>query len=90
LFSITLILFCDYCACSESGIVMMLKRYGDDTILKTYKTQTSLRIDSDVLEKLTAIAKAEKRSVNAQIEYAVKENIRRYEAEYGPVISGQS
>lgn len=48
--------------------------------MRTFKTQTSLRIDAEVLEKLAAIAKAENRSVNAQIEYAIKENIRRYEA----------
>lgn len=53
--------------------------------MKIFKTQTSLRIDAEVLEKLAIIARAENRSVNAQIEYAIKENIRRYEAEHGPV-----
>ena len=54
--------------------------------MRVFKIQTSLRLDNDLLEKLTVIAKAENRSVNAQIEYAVKENIRKYEAEFGPVV----
>lgn len=56
--------------------------------MASYKIQTSLRVDPDVLEKITGISKTEGRSTNAQIEYAIKEYIRKYEAEHGPVNVG--
>ena len=50
-----------------------------------YKVQTSLRLDPEVLDKITAIARLEERSTNAQYEYIIKEYIKKYEAENGPV-----
>jgi hypothetical protein len=49
------------------------------------KVQTGLRLEEATLAKITAIAKLEKRSLNAQIEIAVEMLIRQYEATHGAV-----
>ncbi len=53
--------------------------------MPTDKIQTGLRLRPEALRKITYIAKREKRSMNAQIEYLIDECIREYEAEYGAV-----
>ena len=53
--------------------------------MATDKIQTGLRLEEVVLKKITYIAKQETRSLNAQIEHAVKRAIQEYEAQYGEV-----
>jgi len=53
--------------------------------MSNYKIQTTLRLYPDVYEKVVAIAKAEHRSINAQLEFAIGENIKKYESEHGPI-----
>ena len=45
----------------------------------------SLRLESGIMAKLKVMAKANSRSVNKEIEYAVKEQIKTYEKENGPI-----
>jgi hypothetical protein len=53
--------------------------------IATSKVQTGLRLEPDVLKKATRIAKQEKRSLNAQLEFAVQKHIEEYETAHGPV-----
>lgn len=48
-----------------------------------YKIQTSLRIDPDLLEKLTVVAKEEKRSINSEIEHIIREYVKRFDVKDG-------
>ena len=45
----------------------------------------SLRLDKSVMAKLRVLAEANSRSVTKEIEFAVKEQIKRYERENGPI-----
>ena len=51
----------------------------------TNKIQTGQRFAEDILKKITFIAKQENRSLNAQVEYAVKRLIAEYEKEHGSI-----
>ena len=53
--------------------------------MATDKIQTGLRLEESVLRKITYIAKQETRSLNAQMEHAVKKFIQEYEAQYGEI-----
>ena len=50
------------------------------------KISTQMRYDSVLYAKVKVIAEAEFRSVNAQIEYFIKQGVEVYEAEHGPII----
>lgn len=51
--------------------------------MATNKIQTGLRLEPETLFKITYIAKKQKRSLNAQLEYATLECIEKYEKEHG-------
>ncbi|MCL1859151.1 MAG: Arc family DNA-binding protein [Oscillospiraceae bacterium] len=53
--------------------------------MATDKIQTGLRLEEKALKKITFIAKTKKRSLNAQIEYAVQKCIEEYEKENGEI-----
>lgn len=53
--------------------------------MSTNKVQTGLRLEGTVLEKISYIAKKNKRSLNAQLEFLVQECVERYEKEYGVI-----
>ena len=57
--------------------------------MATPKVQTGLRLTETDLLKITFIAKAETRSLNAQIEHAVKRMIQEYERENGTIPTAQ-
>ena len=54
--------------------------------MATNKIQTGLRLEAATLQKITYIAKREKRSLNAQLEYATQKCIEEYEARHGEII----
>lgn len=54
--------------------------------MATNKIQTGLRLDAEVLDKITYIAKIEKRSLNAQLEYITQKCIDEYERSHGIII----
>ena len=56
--------------------------------MATNKIQTGLRLDPETLFKITYIAKKQKRSLNAQLEFAAIECIEQYEEKYGPIPAG--
>ena len=53
--------------------------------MATDKIQTGLRLDADILGKVKAIAKRNKRSLNSQIEFVVQEYVHEYEQKNGTV-----
>ena len=53
--------------------------------MATYKIQTGIRFEFDLLDKITYIAKQNKRSFNAQMEYLAEQCVKEYEKENGPI-----
>jgi hypothetical protein len=53
--------------------------------MSTSKIQTGLRLEPEALRKLTWIAKKQKRSLNAQLEFAAQQCIDEYESAHGAI-----
>ena len=53
--------------------------------MATDKIQTELKLDFVMLRKITIFVKKQMRSLNAQLEFAVKNNIEQYKKEHGEV-----
>ena len=53
--------------------------------MATNKIQTGLRLEPETLYKITYIAKKQKRSLNAQLEFAAIECIEQYEEKHGSI-----
>lgn len=54
--------------------------------MATAKIQTGTRIEEKAYKKLLYMAKKQKRSLNAEIEYAIEQAIERFEKENGPIL----
>jgi len=55
-------------------------------MLVTNRVHFTLRLEAETHQKITSIAEADKRSLNAQIEFALLAFIRDYEKEHGPIV----
>ena len=53
--------------------------------MATNKIQTGIRFDPELLYKITQVARDNKRSLNAQLEYLAQECVKKYEAEHGTI-----
>lgn len=53
------------------------------------KVQTGLRLDEQLLRKVTWIAKDQKRSLNAQLEFVVQEFVKDFERQHGEIRTDQ-
>lgn len=53
--------------------------------MATNKIQTGIRFEPELLYKITYIAKENKRSLNAQLEYLAQSCVREYEAANGEI-----
>ena len=53
--------------------------------MSTNKVQTGIRFDPELLCKITRIAKANKRSLNAQLEFLAEECVKDYESKNGEI-----
>lgn len=53
--------------------------------MATNKIQTGIRFEPELLYKITYIAKDNKRSLNAQLEYLAQTCVREYEAANGSI-----
>ena len=49
------------------------------------KIQTGIRFEPELLDKIAYVAKQNKRSLNAQLEYLAEECVKEYEKEHGPI-----
>lgn len=53
--------------------------------MATNKVQTGIRFDPELLYKITYIARDNKRSLNAQLEYLAQSCVREFEAAHGTI-----
>lgn len=53
--------------------------------MATNKIQTGIRFEPELLYKITCVAKENKRSLNAQLEFLAQQCVREYEATHGPI-----
>ena len=53
--------------------------------MATNKVQTGIRFEPELLYKITYVAKDNKRSLNAQLEYLAQECVKIYESANGPI-----
>ncbi len=51
--------------------------------MATNKVQTGIRFEPELLYKISCVAKENKRSLNAQLEYLAQVCVKEYEAENG-------
>ncbi len=49
------------------------------------KIQTGIRFEQELLNKISFIAKQNKRSLNAQLEFLVQKCVDKFENEYGEI-----
>jgi hypothetical protein len=63
---------------------MLLKCYRG-VIVATNKVQTGIRFEPELLYKITQVAKKNKRSLNAQLEFLAQECVAKYEVENGEI-----
>lgn len=50
------------------------------------KIQTGIRFEPELLAKITFLAKQNKRSLNAQLEFLAEEYVKEYEEKNGKII----
>ena len=53
--------------------------------MATNKIQTGIRFEPELLYKITCVAKENKRSLNAQLEYLAQLCVKEYEAQNGEI-----
>ena len=53
--------------------------------MATNKIQTGIRFEPELLYKITYVAKDNKRSLNAQLEYLAQQCVKDFEAANGPI-----
>lgn len=53
--------------------------------MATNKIQTGIRFEPELLYKITQVAKKNKRSLNAQLEYLAQECVAKHEQEHGEI-----
>ena len=61
----------------------MLSLFYRGVIMATNKIQTGIRFEPDLLYKITYVAKENKRSLNAQLEFLAQNCVREYESRNG-------
>ena len=54
--------------------------------MATSKIQTGIRFEEELLYKITYVAKANKRSFNAQMEYLAQECVKDFESANGEIL----
>ena len=55
-------------------------------MMATNKIQTGIRFEPELLYKITQVAKKNKRSLNAQLEFLAQNCVQAYEKENGEII----
>ena len=53
--------------------------------MATNKVQTGIRFEPELLYKITHVAKDNKRSLNAQLEYLAQQCVKDFESANGPI-----
>ena len=63
----------------------MLSKYYRGVIMATNKIQTGIRFEPELLYKMAYIAKQNKRSLNAQLEFLAQNCVNEFEKENGVI-----
>ena len=58
--------------------------------MSTLKKQTGIRFEPELLYRISCVAKENKRSLNAQLEYLAQECVKAYEQEHGEIAVDES
>ena len=53
--------------------------------MATNKIQTGIRFEPELLYKIACVARENKRSLNAQLEFLALQCVKKYEIENGPI-----
>ena len=69
----------------KSFVVILLSKCKRGVIMATNKVQTGIRFDPELLYKITYVAKDNKRSLNAQLEYLAQLCVKEYETVNGVI-----
>lgn len=64
---------------------ILLAKYLRGVIMATNKIQTGIRFEPELLYKIARVARENKRSLNAQLEFLAMTCVREYEAANGPI-----
>ncbi len=66
-------------------IIILLVIHYRGVIVATNKVQTGIRLEPELLYKISQVAKENKRSLNAQLEYLAQICVKEFEAVNGPI-----
>ena len=66
-------------------VAILLSNSLRGVIMATNKIQTGIRFEPELLYKITYIAKDNKRSLNAQLEYLAQTCVQDYELAHGSI-----
>lgn len=66
-------------------VTKMLLKLLRGVIVPTAKIQTGIRFEPELLYKISYVAKRNKRSLNAQLEFLAQECVQQFEAEHGSI-----
>lgn len=69
----------------KAHVVILLSKYYRGVGMATNKIQTGIRFEPELLFKIAFIAKENKRSLNAQLEFLAQNCVREYEADHGAI-----
>ena len=64
---------------------ILLSNYLRGVCMATNKIQTGIRFEPELLYKITYVAKENKRSLNAQLEYLAQQCVREFESSSGEI-----
>ena len=64
---------------------ILLSYYMRGVCMATNKIQTGIRFEPELLYKITYVAKENKRSLNAQLEYLAQQCVREFETVNGEI-----
>lgn len=78
-----MITLCLYIFKLNVGILLSYLAWG--VCMATNKIQTGIRFEPELLYKITYVARENKRSLNAQLEYLAQQCVREFEASNGAI-----
>ena len=69
----------------KADVVILLSNHLRGVGMATNKIQTGIRFEPELLYKIAYVAKENKRSLNAQLEYLAQQCVREYENANGTI-----
>ena len=66
-------------------MIILLSKCKRGVVMATNKIQTGIRFEPELLYKIAVVAKNNKRSLNAQLEYLAQNCVKEYESINGSI-----